>query len=102
MKPLPQMMRPNWSVSKNLEVHMATSTVQPVRFMALDMHKHYVMVGAVNKEQEVLLRPRKFTWPEFDRWQAQHVGPGDEIVIEASSNAWHVYDQLSARKAVVH
>ena len=81
---------------------MATSTVQPVRFMALDMHKHYVMVGAVNKEQEVLLRPRKFTWPEFDRWQAQHVGPGDEIVIEASSNAWHVYDQLSARRAVVH
>ena len=81
---------------------MATSTVQPVRFMALDMHKHYVMVGAVNKEQEVLLRPKKFTWSEFDRWQAQHVGPGDEIVIEASSNAWHVYDQLSARKAVVH
>jgi transposase len=96
------MMRPNWSVSKNLEVHMAMSTVQPVRFMALDMHKHYVMVGAVNKEQEVLLRPRKFTWPEFDRWQAQHVGPGDEIVIEASSNAWHVYDQLSASRAVVH
>ncbi|HSN78659.1 MAG TPA: IS110 family transposase, partial [Anaerolineae bacterium] len=95
-------LRPKWSVSKNLEVHMATSTVQPVRFMALDMHKHYVMVGAVNKEQEVLLRPKKFTWSEFDRWQAQHVGPGDEIVIEASSNAWHVYDQLSARRAVVH
>jgi len=80
---------------------MATSTVQSVRFIGLDMHKHYVMVGAVNKEQEVLLRPRKFTWPEFDRWQQQHVGPADAIVLEASGNAWHVYDQLTARGATV-
>ena len=80
---------------------MATSAVQPVRIIALDMHKHYVMACAVNKEQEVLLRPRKFTWPEFDRWQKQHIGPGDAIVIEASGNAWHVYDQLTAQGASV-
>jgi transposase len=93
---------PELVVSEILEVHMAASVVQPVRFMALDMHKHYVMVGAVNKEQEVLLRPRKFTWPEFDRWQQQHIGPGDAIVIEASGNAWHVYDQLTAQGAIVY
>lgn len=81
---------------------MATSAVQPVRFMALDMHKHYVMIGAVNQEQAVVLRPRKFTWPEFDRWQKQHIGPGDMIVIEASGNAWHVYDELTARGATVY
>ncbi len=80
---------------------MAASAVQPVRFMALDMHKRYVMMGAVNKEQEVLLRPRKFTWPEFDHWQKGHIGPGDVIAIEASGNAWHVYDQLTARGADV-
>jgi len=85
-----------------MEVHMAASAVQPVRFMGLDMHKHYAMVGAVNKEQEVLLRPRKFTWPDFDRWSKQHIGPGDVIVIEASGNAWHVYDQLTARGATVY
>jgi len=78
-----------------------TASTQLVRFMALDMHKHYVMVGAVNKAQEILLRPRKLTWPEFDRWQQQHVGPDDASVIEASGNAWHVYDQLSARGAAV-
>lgn len=81
---------------------MAASLVQPVRFMALDMHKHYVMVGAVNKEQDVLLRPRRMTWPEFDRWEKQHIGPSDVIVIEASGNAWHVYDQLTASGAVVY
>jgi transposase len=69
--------------------------------MALDLHKHYVMVGAVDKEQAVLLRPRSFTWPEFERWQKQHIGPGDVIVIEASGNAWHVYDQLTAQGATV-
>jgi transposase len=102
MKPLPARMRPTQPLSgSSLEVHMAASIVQPVRFMALDMHKHYAMVGAVNKEQEVLLRPRKFTWPEFERWCKQHIGPGDAIVIEASGNAWHVYDQLVARGATV-
>ena len=85
-----------------MAVRMATSAVQSVRFMGLDMHKHYVMVGAVNKEQEVLLRPRKFTWSECDRWQQQHIGPGDEIVIAASGNAWHVYDQLTGQGAIVH
>ena len=80
---------------------MATLTVQPVRFMALDMHKRSVMVGAVNKAQEVLMRPRRFTWPEFERWSQQQIGPGDAIVIEASGNAWHVYDQLAARGAAV-
>ena len=78
---------------------MVTPAVQPLRFMALDMHKHYVMVGAVSPQQEGVLRPRKFTWPEFDRWQAQHIGPGDAVVIEASGNAWHVYDQLTAQGA---
>src|SRR5512135_1943083 len=96
------MMRPHSPVSRKREVTMATSAVQPVRFMALDMHKHYVMVGAVNKEQEVLLRPRRFTWPEFERWSKQHIGPGDVIVIEASGNAWHVYDQLVARGATAY
>jgi transposase len=93
---------PELVVSEILEVHMAASVVQPVRFMALDMHKHYVMVGVVNREREVLLRPRRFTWPEFDHWQKQHIGPGDAIVIEASGNAWHVYDQLTASGAVVY
>ena len=101
MKPFAQNDAPGRQASK-MEVHMAASAVQPVRFMGLDMHKHYAMVGAVNKEQEVLLRPRKFTWPDFDRWSKQHIGPGDVIVIEASGNAWHVYDQLTARGATVY
>jgi transposase len=100
MKPFAQKDAPVPQASK-MEVSMAASAVQPVRFMALDMHKHYAMVGAVNKEQEVVLRPRKFTWPEFERWGKQHIGPGDVIVIEASGNAWHVYDQLTAWGASV-
>jgi transposase len=76
-------------------------TAQSVRFIGVDMHKRYVMVGAVNRDQEVVLRPRKFTWPEFASWQQQSVRASDMIVIEASSNAWHVYDQLTACGATV-
>lgn len=78
---------------------MATSPVPLVRFVSLDMHKYYVVVAAVNQQQEVVLRPRKFSWLEFDQWQQRHLGPGDGVVIEASSNAWHVYDQVTARGA---
>ena len=92
---------PWWIVSQSDSLANPYTGVAENRYLALDMHKHYVMVCAVNKEQEVLLRPRKFTWPEFDRWQKQHIGPGDAIVIEASGNAWHVYDQLTAQGASV-
>lgn len=30
------------------------------RFVALDVHRHYLMVGAVDLQQQVVLSPRRF------------------------------------------
>ena len=30
------------------------------RFVALDVHRHYLMVGAVDSQQQVVLSPRRF------------------------------------------
>jgi len=75
------------------------------RFVALDVHKHYVVAGAVNVQQEVVLRPRRVPFTRFAGWIARHLRPTDAVVIEATTNAWHVYDlvaPLVAQAVVAH
>jgi transposase len=75
------------------------------RFVALDLHKHYVMVGAVNADQEVVLHPRRVSIAGFPDWAEQHLQPGDQVVIEATTNAWPIYDRVAplvARTVVAH
>jgi len=75
------------------------------RYVGLDVHKHYVMVGAVNAAQETVLPPRKVSLLEFEGWAKKHLRPTDEVVLEATTNAWYVYDllvPLVARVVVGH
>jgi len=71
------------------------------RFMGLDVHKQYVMVGAVNAAQEVVLPPRKVSLIEFEGWASKHLRPTDEVVLEATTNAWYIYDLLEPLVAQV-
>src|SRR5512145_1418302 len=64
------------------------------RFVGLDVHKHYVMVGAVNAYQETVLPPRKVSLVEFEGWAKKHLRPTDEVVLEATTNAWYLHDLL--------
>jgi hypothetical protein len=54
------------------------------RYVALDTHKLYVMVGAVNAAQEVVLPARKVSLAEFEAWAKKHLRPTDEVVLEAT------------------
>jgi len=63
------------------------------RFVALDVHKHYV-VGAVNAQQEVVLHPRWVSFVQFYGWAARHLRPTDAVVPEATTNAWYIHDLL--------
>jgi transposase len=75
------------------------------RFVGLDVHKHYVMVGAVNRFQEMVLPPRKVSLVEFEGWAKKNLRPTDEVVLEATTNAWYIYDLLEplvARVVVCH
>jgi transposase len=64
------------------------------RFVGLDTHKQYVMVGAVNATQEVVLSPRKVSLAELEGWAKKQLRPTDAVVLEATSNAWYFYDLL--------
>jgi transposase len=65
------------------------------RFVALDVHKHYVMVAALNAAQQVVLAPRKMSLERFAQWAPDHLTPTDQVVLEATTNAWTLYDQLA-------
>jgi transposase len=53
-----------------------TTVSPPTRFVALGIHRKYVVVGAADPQPLVVLTP------------------SDAVVFEATANAWLFYDQL--------
>lgn len=64
------------------------------RFVALDLHKTYLMVGAVDAQQQVVLQPRRVALSQFEQWARRHLRLTDQVVLEATTNAWELYDVL--------
>lgn len=73
----------------------------PVRFVGLDVHRQSITVAAVDKEQQVVLRPRRFALAEFLDWAKSHLTPTDAVVEDATTNAWQFYDHLQPLVASV-
>lgn len=80
---------------------MSLSNVPITRFVGLDVHKRSVMVGAVDAQQQLVLRPFRLSWDEFELWKQQKLYPTDAVVLESTTNAWHLYDQLVHQVASV-
>jgi len=68
--------------------------VQATRFVGIDLHKDYVMIGAVDAQQQIVLSPRRCRLFEVEQWRAKYLLATDAVVLEATSNAWTLYDQL--------
>ncbi len=75
--------------------------VLATRFVALDVHRQYLVVGAVDIQQQVVLTPRRFGFAAFAEWASIHLTHADAVVLEATSNAWLLYDQLQPLVAEV-
>jgi len=64
------------------------------RFVGLDVHRRYATVAAVDSKQQVVLTVRRIDFEEFDVWIRKHLRKTDVVTLEATSNAWHLYDKL--------
>ncbi|MGD2159401.1 MAG: IS110 family transposase [Anaerolineales bacterium] len=73
------------------------------RYIGIDAHKHYVVVGGLDLSLRVVMRQRRMGIPRFRIWAQTHLKPSDAVVIEASTNTWHLYDIVAplVGKAVV-
>lgn len=73
-------------------MNASPETIPIQRYIAIDTHKHYVMVGGMNQQRQWTLRPRKVQLPRIRDWAARNLQPGDAVVLETTSNVWDIYD----------
>jgi transposase len=73
------------------------------RYVALDIHKHYSVVAGVDREGQVVLPPVRVEHENLEGWLKKMLQASDEVVIESTTNAWHVYDLMEplAERVVV-
>jgi transposase len=65
------------------------------RYVALDIHKHYCVIAGVDREGRVLLQPVRVEHADLEGWLKKNLRSMDQVVIESTTNAWHVYDLLA-------
>lgn len=66
----------------------------PPRFVGLDVHKDYVTVAILDLQLNVVLGPRRVDIHQLEGWARQNLTGVDKVVLEATGNAWHIFDQL--------
>lgn len=64
------------------------------RFTGLDIHKRTATYVTVDRQGEVLSRGA-ILMVNLEAWAKEHLSQEDQVVIEATGNAYHVYDQLT-------
>jgi transposase len=79
------------------------SEARAVRYIALDIHKHYCVVAGVDREGRVILQAVRVEHADLEGWLKKNLRSTDHVVIESTTNAWHVYDLLAplAERVVV-
>lgn len=80
-------------------------TRQIERYIALDIHKEYVLAGGQTAKQEWVLPPHRISMAKFREWARTSLRAGDAVVIETTTNVWDIYDivaPLATRTVVAH
>lgn len=67
----------------------------PVRYVGLDIHKHYLMAAGVNAEQEETYAPRRVENTRLEAWIARELRSTDAVVLEMTTNTWEMVDLLT-------
>ncbi|MBN2257589.1 MAG: IS110 family transposase [Anaerolineaceae bacterium] len=62
------------------------------RYLALDIHREYILVGGWNEKKEWVLTPRRVSIEKFPEWAKKNIGQGDIVVLETTTNVWTIYD----------
>jgi len=65
------------------------------RYIALDIHKKYCVIGGVDREGRVVLHAVRVEHADLEGWLKKNLRATDHVVFESTTNAWHVYDLLA-------
>jgi transposase len=64
------------------------------RYLGVDLHTHYLVIGGVNIRQEIVLPPRRIELDTWLTWAKPHLRQTDVLVVEATGNTWTFYDEV--------
>jgi len=73
-----------------MKIYPRTRPIQ--RYIALDIHKEYLLAGGMNAAQEWVLLPRRIEMGKFGDWGKKNLCETDAVVIETTTNVWDIYD----------
>ena len=74
----------------SMKIYPRTRAIQ--RYIALDIHKEYVLAGGMSATQDWLLPPRRIEMGRFGQWATKNLCDTDAVVIETTTNVWDIYD----------
>ena len=80
---------------------MSAAMVVPTRFIGLDVHKYYLIAVAVDRELNELLSPHRVNLAQLDAWARKTLTAQDAVVLEMTTNAFQLYDDLQPYVASV-
>jgi transposase len=69
-------------------------SMQPARYIGLDIHKYYLIAVGVDADQNQVYGPKRVEWPDFEEWISKDLTNQDSVVIEMTTNSWKTYDIL--------
>ena len=73
---------------------MSQKKTNPDRFVGLDVHKHYLIAAAVDPDRNEVMSPRRVQLVRLDSWVRKTLTPQDAVVLEMTTNAFQLYDDL--------
>jgi len=66
---------------------MSTEISLPIeRYLGIDLHKHYLVIGGVNAQQAIVLPPRRIDLDDWPKWAKTHLTKNDLVVVEATQS----------------
>jgi transposase len=65
------------------------------QYIGLDIHKKYCVIAGVDREGRVVLQAVRVEHADLEGWLLKKLYSTDHVVLEATTNAWHVYDLLA-------
>jgi transposase len=72
-------------------------SVQPQRYLGLDIHKKYLVVAGVDRQQQPVYAPLRVPYDRLKRWLERDLTPQDAVVLEMTTNTWKLVDLLENR-----
>jgi transposase len=66
----------------------------PIRFIGLDVHKHYLVATGVDHQGNQVFGPQQVAVTKLEEWIPKHLNQQDAVVLEMTTNTWKMHDLL--------